>query len=137
MARAKKVRTPTHVNAFVVSFRLPPDTTLGQVRTATLAVKKHLGALCAELGGPDVSTRTDLSISSPKGLFLIGTPPPGGVAVTWPKMDEPSFEGVIKSVPQGGPGMLKLVAEESARSRSAGVRAKPKRAREKKGRPLR
>lgn len=122
-------RTPTHVNAFVISFRLPPHTTLGHVRTAILAVKKHLGGLCRELGGPNLARRTDVSISSSKGLFLMGTAAPEGVVVTWPEMDEPTFAGAAPEVPGTGPGTAKLRAEERARKRRPSSQAKAARRR--------
>jgi len=69
----KKSSMPTQVNGFVVSLRPAPDLTLAQVRTAILAVTQHLGALCAELGGPNLARRTDLNFSVDRGLFLVGT----------------------------------------------------------------
>ena len=69
----KKSSMQTQVNGFVVSLRPAPDLTLAQVRTAILAVTRHLGALCAELGGPNLAKRADLNFSVDRGLFLVGT----------------------------------------------------------------
>ena len=89
MARTKGTRTPNRVSAFVVSLRLPADGTLGPLGAALEAVQRHVGALCDELGGPDLAKQADVVWSLEKGLLLVGTPAPDGVAKAWPDLAGP------------------------------------------------
>lgn len=92
MARTNKIRSPHQVSAFVVSLRLPADATLGPLGAAVEIVQRHLGALCAELGGPNLAKRAMITESVAEGLFLVGTPAPKGVAVVWPEMVDVIYE---------------------------------------------
>lgn len=87
--RKKRIRTPNKVSAFVVSLRLPGDGTLGPLGAALEAVVRHIGALCDELGGPNLARQADVIWSVKRGLFLVGTPAPDGVAKAWPNLAGP------------------------------------------------
>ena len=130
MPRAKKTSSmPPQVNGFVVSLRPAPDLTLAQVRAAILAVTRHLGALCAELGGPDLAKSADLIFSVDQGLFLVGTQAPEGVAAAWPQLGP---EGKIPGPTGTGPGTEKLRAEARAMARGRATATKAKRGRDRK-----
>lgn len=90
--RKKRIRTPNKVSAFVVSLRLPADGTLGPLAAALEAVQRHIGALCDELGGPDLAKQADVVWSLERGLFLVGTPAPEGIAEKWPEMVSVVYE---------------------------------------------
>ena len=128
MARPKKVRKPPQVNGFVISFALPGATSLGQARTAVLSVKRHIGALCAALGGPDIAEAADVTFSAAKGTFLIGAPPPDGFSGAYRRIFAQPKRCVIVPVKGKGSGPAKLRAEERARRpRGKGIVTKAKR----------